>query len=89
MLHNQRYRDMDANEAMLACRALEAKYLAAIAPDPQAIEARNAVIEECAKIADTILEGQPIEFGWHDGARYASREIAAAIRALRAAEPRP
>lgn len=36
VLHNQRYRDMDANEAMLACRALEARYLAAIAPSTQA-----------------------------------------------------
>jgi hypothetical protein len=32
VLHNQRWQKMDANEAMIACRALEARYLAALKP---------------------------------------------------------
>lgn len=30
VLHNQRFQRMDANDAMIACRALEARYLAAL-----------------------------------------------------------
>lgn len=30
VLHNKRWQKMDANEAMIACRALEARYLAAL-----------------------------------------------------------
>jgi hypothetical protein len=30
VLHNQEYKNVDSNEAMIACRALEARYLAAV-----------------------------------------------------------
>ena len=32
VLHNQKWQSMDKNEAMIACRALEARYLAALTP---------------------------------------------------------
>lgn len=63
VLHNQRYRDMDANEAMLACRALEARYLAAIAPSTQAIEARNAVVETRDERQKRVVEWCAAAFG--------------------------
>ena len=34
VLHNKPWQKIDTNEAMIACRALEARYLAAIAPTP-------------------------------------------------------
>ena len=39
VLHNKRWEKIDTNEAMIACRALEARYLAAIQPDPDARQA--------------------------------------------------
>ena len=33
VLHDKRYQKMDTNEAMLACRALEARYLQAVCAD--------------------------------------------------------
>lgn len=52
VLHNKRFAMMDDNEAMIACRALETRYLAALAsPDTTS---RDSVIEECAKVADAV-----------------------------------
>lgn len=45
-------------------------------------QGREQIIEECAKAAEAALEDFPVEFGFHDGARWALREIAKAIRAL-------
>jgi len=34
VLHNRPFQKIDTNEAMIACRALEARYLAALEPQP-------------------------------------------------------
>lgn len=36
VLHNKRWEKMDQNEALIACRALEARYLSALSPTPEA-----------------------------------------------------
>lgn len=38
VLHNRKWEKIETNEAMIACRALEARYLAALAPDLDAAE---------------------------------------------------
>lgn len=76
VLHNQRYRDMDANEAMLACRALEARYLAAIAPSTQADQKAEPVRKVqkmarfCAEIAWDTAFAWAIDHGRTDQEAY-------------------
>jgi len=40
VLHNRRYQKIDTNDAMIACRSIEARYLAALNPDAPAALAR-------------------------------------------------
>ena len=52
VLHNRPFQKIDTNEAMIACRALEARYLAALEPQP---DPRDAVI---ARLVEALEEGR-------------------------------
>lgn len=58
VLHNQRWQKMDENEAMIACRALEARYLAAIDMQPDSRDAQIAALVEALRSYErTFCEG--------------------------------
>ncbi|MEO3387364.1 hypothetical protein [Mesorhizobium sp. CAU 1741] len=64
VLHNAKWRKMDTNEAMLSCRALETRYLAALASPPDqsdaALRERVAELERALAVAvDRIMETEP------------------------------
>lgn len=52
VLHNRPFKSMDTNEAMIACRGLEAKYLAAIEPQP---DPRDAVIARLVGLMPEVI----------------------------------
>lgn len=43
VLHNRRWQKMDETEATIACRGIEARYLAALEPDPAVVRMREAL----------------------------------------------
>ena len=54
VLHDKRYQKMDTNEAMLACRALEARYLQAVCADlPPTLSAAMGLPEVRALVEAT------------------------------------
>lgn len=54
VLHNRPFQKIDTNEAMIACRALEARYLAALEPQP---DPRDEVIARLVEAATHLCDG--------------------------------
>ncbi len=80
VLHDKRYQKMDTNEAMLACRALEARYLQAVCADlPPTLSAARELPEvkamkEALELARNRLQRLAIEFPTESEWRYEVNE---------------
>lgn len=62
VLHNRPFQKIDTNEAMIACRALEARYLAAIETQPDPRDAVIAQLVEALALAANRLQRCAVDY---------------------------
>lgn len=62
VLHNERWKKIDQNEAILACRALEARYLAAIEPQPDPRDEVIARLVEALELSANRLQRCAVDY---------------------------
>ena len=91
VLHNREWQKIDTNDAMIACRSLEARYLAAITTPPAAVV--EAMEKALRAISERHIPDQPAscggdELGWvvrqYADQRATARSALAALTAWRA-----